>query len=247
MSESVEHNDEILAELAGGSDAEPSLGDSQPRRGASRASLKPKAEGIFQGLWASIFYSGRASGKSVMVCSAGRQEGASTIACGLALAGGESGGMSRVALVDFNLQNPSLHKMFKVKQTPGIFDVITGAVELEVAAQSITPTLDLYAVGKADHQKLGVLRTDALVKFFEKLSSSYDYVVVDVAAANHSADAQVLAGIVKDVVIVAHTNETSRMAVAQAKKRVESGGGRIAGIVLNMRTYPIPRFLYRRV
>ncbi len=245
MEESLENNEDMLAELAGGNDEPQS---EQPRRGGSRAaSLKPKAEGIFQSLWASIFYSGRTSGKSVLVCSAGRREGASTIACGLALAGGESGGMSRVAIVDFNLQNPSLHKLFKARQTPGIFDVITGSVELEIAAQSITPTLDLYAVGKTDHQKLGVLRTDALVKFFEKLSSSYDYVVVDVAAANHSADAQVLAGIVKDVVIVAHTNETSRMAVAQAKKRVESGGGRIAGIVLNMRTYPIPRFLYRRV
>jgi len=38
-----------------------------------------------------------------------------------------------------------------------------------------------------------------------------------------------------------------REAVAQAKKRIESGGGKVVGVVLNMRTFPIPNFLYRRV
>ena len=60
-------------------------------------------------------------------------------------------------------------------------------------------------------------------------------------------DAQVLAGVVKNTVLVAHTEQTPREVVAEAKKRIEASGGALVGLVLNLRSYPIPRFLYRRV
>ncbi len=70
---------------------------------------------------------------------------------------------------------------------------------------------------------------------------------MDVAAANHFPDAQVLAGKVREVVLVLRTEQTPREAVAQAKKRLEAGGGKLVGLVMNLRTYPIPQFLYKRV
>ncbi|MCK4602178.1 MAG: CpsD/CapB family tyrosine-protein kinase [Phycisphaerae bacterium] len=212
-----------------------------------RAGLNRKVQDIFRSLWTSIFYSGRTAGKSVLVCSADRQEGASTVAAGLALAGSEPVGVARVALVDFNLRDAALHKMLKAAQAPGVCEIVVDGAEPASVAQSIGAGLDFYAIGNADGRALNVLRSDALPGLFNTLSSSYDYVIVDVAAANHFPDAQVLAGIVKDVVMVAHTDQTPREAVAQAKKRIEAGGGRIAGLVLNLRTFPIPRFLYRRV
>ena len=36
-------------------------------------------------------------------------------------------------------------------------------------------------------------------------------------------------------------------ALALAKKRLEANGAHLAGVVLNLRSYPIPKFLYRRV
>lgn len=212
----------------------------------AKASLSPKAEEIFRGLWASLFYSGKAIGKAVLICSADSGEGASTIACGLALAGSTPAGSARVALVDFNLRKPSLHKMLGVNPSPGVGDVITGRAAPEDAAQRVNTSLDVYASGAADRRP-EVLRSDKLVEFFAVLRDGYDRVLVDVASVNHYPDAAVLAGIINDAVLVAHSDHTPREAVAQAKKRLESGGGRLAGIVLNMRTYPIPGFLYRRV
>ena len=212
-----------------------------------RATLKRKAEEVFRSLWTSIFYSGRTSGKSVQICCADRREGASTIACGLALAGSEPAGAARVALVDFNLRTPALYKMLKVKPSPGIREVVIDGMDPEAAAQPINPALDFYAAGQADERTLDILRSQALSRLFNTLGEAYEYVIVDVAPANRFPDVQVLAGLVKDVVMVAHTDQTPREAVAQAKKRIEAGGGRIAGLVLNLRTYPIPRFLYRRV
>ena len=211
------------------------------------ASLKRGAEEIFRAMWASLFYSERSIGKGVLICSSDRSEGASTIACGLALAGSMPSGVARVALVDFNLRNPALHKMLNLEQSPGIGEIIVDGLAPESAAQRLNASLDVYTAGKIDDRALEILRSNALGSFLNILSDGYDHVLVDVAPVNHFPDAQVLVGMLKDVVLVAHTDRTPREAVAQAKKRLESGGGKIAGLVLNLRTYPIPKFLYKRV
>lgn len=219
-----------------------------PMQGTVRASLRTgQTEEVFRGLWASLFYSGRPVGKSVLVCSADEGEGASTIACGLALAGSTPAGSARVALVDFNLRDPAVYRLLKVQQTPGVSEVLLDNVAPEVAAQRVNTSLDVYAVGNITGRLLQVLRSRKLSGFFSTLADGYDHVLVDAAAVNHYPDAQALAGVVKDVVLVAHTDRTPREAVGQAKKRLESSGGRVVGLVLNMRTYPIPGFLYRRV
>lgn len=218
-----------------------------PNEVKTKASLKPAGEEMFRGLWASLFYSGRMKGKSVVICSADRREGASTIACGLALAGTSPAGVARVALVDFNLRTPALHKLLGAKQSPGVAEIVADGLAPEQAAQRINAALDLYAVGDIKSRTLDVLRSDALGGFLTALNEGYDYVILDAASVNHFPDAQVLAGRAGQAVLVAHTDQTPREAVAQAKKRLEAAGGSLVGLVLNMRTYPIPTFLYKRV
>ncbi|MCJ7544474.1 MAG: CpsD/CapB family tyrosine-protein kinase [Phycisphaerae bacterium] len=219
-----------------------------PMEGAGRASLRAgQTDEVFRRLWASLFYSGRPVGKSVMVCAADEGEGASTIACGLALAGSTPAGSARVALVDFNLRGPTVHRLLRAPQAPGVSEILVQGLAPESAAQRVNTSLDFYAVGNPTGRLPEVLRNDKLSEFLSTLADGYDHVLVDVAAVNHYPDAQVLAGVVKDVLLVAYTDRTPREAVAQAKKRLESSGGRVVGLVLNMRTYPIPGFLYRRV
>ncbi len=212
-----------------------------------RAELTGQAEEIFRTMWASLFYSGRQVGKSLLVCSANRSEGASTVVCGLGIAGSGPTGAARVAMVDFNLREPALHRMVGAKAAPGVAEIIADGLAPESAAQRINVGLDIYAAGNVDGRTLDVLRNGRLGEFIATLSDGYDHVLVDAAAVNRFPDAQVLASVVGDIVLVAHSQRTAREAVAQARRSLEAGGGRIAGVVLNMRTYPIPKFLYRRL
>ncbi len=211
------------------------------------ASIKPRAEGVFNGLWASLFYSGKSGSRSVLICSADRGEGASTIAAGLAVAGGMPHGASKVALADFNFRKPALHNIFDLPQSPGIVEAVLQNIPFDSIAIPVTEGLDIFPAGQANGKMLDILRSGAVEGFLAALTGKYDYVLIDTAAANHYPDAQILAGIVREVMLVSHTEHTPREAVAQAKKRLESGGGKVIGVVLNMRTYPIPKFLYNRV
>ena len=218
-----------------------------PEPSSGRARLKRRADDVLRGLWAAVFYSGRVSGKSVVLCSSDRREGASTMAAGLAVAGSTPAGVARVALVDMNLRAPAQHKLFRTDAKPGVFDAVIGGAAPESVARRISPSLDVYPAGEVSGRALDVLRNERLPAFMRELERSYDHVLVDVAPANASPDVQVLAGICPDMVLVTRTDRTPREAVAQARKRIEVAGGKVVGLVLNLRRYPIPRFLYRRV
>jgi len=209
--------------------------------------LNPSVADVFRGLWVSLFYSGRDVGKTVLVCSSGAGEGASTIATALALAGGESSGLAKVALVDFNLRDPSAHNLLGLKLSPGVRDILARDADIDSVVQRVNGSLDVFSQGNGTGKPIDILRNDRIGPFFARLNELYDHVVVDVAPVNEYPDAQALAGTLGSVLLVAQTDRTPREAIVQARKRLEAGGGKLVGTVLNMRTYPIPRFLYHRV
>ncbi len=219
------------------------LSDSKP----AKATLSNKARDVYSSLWASLFYSGKLSGNGVLMCSAVREEGVSTTACALALAGSLPAGADRVALVDFNLRTPKIHKVLKLKPSPGVSEIITESRDPATVAQKVSAGLDVYVAGNGVGRSLDVLKSHNVAEFFKSLCDKYDYVVVDTAAVNHYPDAQILTSIIPEILLVTRAEKTTREAVGQAKKRLEAGGGKIAGMVMNLRKYPIPQFLYKRV
>ena len=210
--------------------------------------LNAVAEHAFDGLWASVFYAPASPPKSVLVCAANHKEGSTTVACGLALAGMSQSAGGRVLLADFNLRTPMVHKLMRLPGGPGLSDVLLGQCSLDEALQPINSApLDVLTVGGQADRVVDVLQSQRVGELMEQLAQRYEHAVFDAAPANTYPDAQVLAGTVGSVVLVAESGRTQREAVAAAKRRLESASGKVLGVVLNKRTYPIPKFLYRRV
>jgi capsular exopolysaccharide synthesis family protein len=202
-------------------------------------------------LWASVFFAPEGkSPKSVLVTSAERQEGATQIAAALAIAGAESQSELKIALVDFNLHYPRLHRVLGVQPRIGLAEAIRGECTLQEAVhETYLPNLGLIPAGEALGQPLGLLRSEQLQTFVKQLQESkeVDHVIIDTAATNLYPEAQTLASMVDGVVLVTWAGETRRESVAEAKKRIEQNQGRVLGVVLNQRRYVIPGFIYRRV
>jgi protein-tyrosine kinase len=238
--DSLVSGDEAVAEVGNLPDDVPVVSS-----GPHGTKLSPRASDLFHGMWASVFYSGRTTGKTILLTSAARREGVTTVACGLSLTDSDVEGSPRVALVDFNFRNPAVHNMLGLRESPGLVEALADGLSPDECVQKVNRNLDVFTVGAIGSRSLEVLRSEAVETFFDRMNETYDYVLVDSAAANHYPDAQVLGGVLKDVVLVVHSDLTPREAVAQAKKRIEAGGGRVVGLVLNMRKFPIPNFLYR--
>jgi Mrp family chromosome partitioning ATPase len=69
--------------------------------------------------------------RTIMVTSSVQREGKSTTVANLAVALARTG--RRVALVDLDLRRPSLNRLFRIRSSPGVTDVVLGRVTLSDA------------------------------------------------------------------------------------------------------------------
>lgn len=208
-----------------------------------------KAEDAVEQAWAGIFLSPeRAAPKSVVVTSAEPGEGVSQLAASLALVGSSTEHGARVALVDLNVRHPTVAKVFGIPEAPGVLEILRDNVPVSAAlVQAANPRLSLLAAGKGEDVPLSLLRSERVGELIRELVKDHDHVIIDAPAVNRLAIAPALATFTEGVVLVTRAGVTRRESVAEAKKRIELAQGKVVGIILNRREYPIPGFIYSRL
>ncbi len=212
------------------------------------AAVRPHAAAACEQIWSSIFAEGGADARarSVLFTSAERKEGASTLLAGAALVGAGLWSTEKLAVLDLNVRHPNLYRLLGGRPAPGLAEVVGGSATLESVSQPVgSQNLRLYAPGGEKGERMNLLAGGRLGELIRQIAEDNQYVLCDCAAVNIYPDAQVLAPLFDGVVLVTEAGATRREALAQAKKRIELAHGRVLGVVLNKRRYPVPRFLYR--
>jgi len=81
----------------------------------------------------------------------------------------------------------------------------------------------------------------------EQLRKTFEYVLVDAPAVSGNSETPIFGRAADGVVMVLEAFSTRREAALKAKERIQASGGKLIGIVLNDRRFPIPEKLYRRL
>lgn len=210
---------------------------------ACSAKVTSRADDAIRQVWGTVFFSPeRKAPQTVVVTSAEPREGVTEIACALGLVGSVN---RRIALVDFNFRRPRMGQLFGLSAGPGAAEVMAGQVDLPRALAKVGDQLDVLQAGRTE--KGVTLHSEAVVDLLGQLTREHDHVIIDAPSASQEATAQSVGGLTDGVLLVARSGITRREAVAEAKKRIEMAQGRVLGVILNQRKYPIPGFLYRRL
>lgn len=116
---------------------------------------------------------------SLLVTSALKGEGKTTVSTNLALALAMIASDRRVAFVDLDLRSASVAAVMGIRKGPGIEDVMAGSCDLEAACLSTdVASLDLYPVLRPTRQAHELLGW-AAERVLEELVERYDYVIAD--------------------------------------------------------------------
>ena len=167
----------------------------------------------------------------LLITSAQASEGKSTTASALASSLAAIG--RNVLLIDADLRNPSLHKLFGVSNTSGFSNILAGMSALD---DEIQPTrlanLKLLSGGPTPPNPAELLTSDRLRAILNEAGSKYDVVILDGPPVMGLADAPLLATAASGTILVIEAGETGHQMALSALKRVESGGARVLGVVL---------------
>lgn len=131
--------------------------------------------------------------RRLMVTSAIAGEGKSFVASNLAVSLAMTG--KKVALMDFDLNNPSLHKKFNVKQRIGISEFLQGRASIEdiIANSAVNENLSLFVTGKLPIDPAELLLNGKMEELFDDLSGRFDYLIIDVPPIGPVSDAYSIA------------------------------------------------------
>lgn len=149
---------------------------------------------------------------SLLVTSALKGEGKTTVSTNLALALAMIASDRKVAFVDLDLRSASVAAVMGIRTGPGIEDVMSGACELEAARLSTdVASLDVYPVlrpTRQAHELLGWAAERVLGELVER----YDYVIADGPPVLPVPDTPLLAPLVGGCLAVVRSRFTRHSA-----------------------------------
>ncbi len=130
--------------------------------------------------------------KRILVTSAISGEGKSFIASNLALALAISG--RKVALLDLDLNNPSLSKKLKINHPKGVTDFLLNECDLEdiIHRTDLDPNLYIASTGRLPRNPTELLMNDRTELLLKQLDKDFDYIVIDTAPVIPVTDAYIL-------------------------------------------------------
>jgi Mrp family chromosome partitioning ATPase len=154
----------------------------------------------------------------------------------------------RVLVIDGNPRHPSLHRHFAAPEAPGLAEYVQGVVPRDdIVHATGFANLSIVPLGRCADRSQAERISERLGEVVRAYSSAYDYVLVDIdfIGSPFFSPSAVSAG--DGVVLVIRASKTNRLVASRACDTVRVIGGRILGVVLNRREFPIPDFLYRRL
>jgi capsular exopolysaccharide synthesis family protein len=171
--------------------------------------------------------------RKILVTSGSPYEGKTTTAVNTALTFAQNG--ANVLLIDCDLRRPQVHNHFDLPNSEGLTSYLSGERELEplIQTSTVSANLKLITAGPSAANPADFLGSTEMRQMIDKVSSQFDYVIIDSSPASSFADASIISTLVDGVVLVVHSQRSSRVIVRRVKDRLQAVGASIYGVVLN--------------
>ena len=179
------------------------------------------------------------SQKSLLVTSGMPKEGKTFLATNLAWIMAQSKNQ-KVLLIDADLRCPSAHLMLGAPGVPGLAEFLEGkAEESQILQQGPLSNFFFIPSGHCPENPVELLTTTALKKFIARLSTQFDWIVVDSSPVASICDAQLIAPFMDGILLVIGAGASSAEIAVRARDLLADMG--LLGVILN---YVDPREAY---
>ncbi|WP_417372120.1 GumC family protein [Gelidibacter japonicus] len=170
--------------------------------------------------------------KVLMITSATKGEGKSTVAANLAIT--FTGSDKKVLIIDLDLRRPTQHKIFGENREPGLTDILFGTSSKDqVIRSTVAPNVDLITVGRKTPEPASVLDSRRLKQLIDELSADYDHIILDTAPYGIISDSASLLRLVDGLVVVSRFNVTTKRELSFTLEGLSHLNADVVGVVLN--------------
>ncbi len=190
----------------------------------------PLAEAI-RSLRTSLRFSTREGApKSTFITSSAAGEGKSTVSINLATAYAQSG--NKILLIDADLRNPSLHKLFKLENYTGLTNYLAGGgSSSDIYRPTMIKNLDVITSGPIPPDPVELLSGNRMGTLLSNASADFDYIIVDGPPVLGLADALVISGLCDATILTIEAGKTRKVTLMKSLKRLERAHSNLVGLL----------------
>jgi succinoglycan biosynthesis transport protein ExoP len=177
--------------------------------------------------------------RTMLVTSALGGAGKTTVTYNLGVAFAQQG--ARVLLIDGDLRNPDLHRLFSTPVAPGLSEACGNPTSTEmagIAQHSSLPTLFLLPAGKEPELPTELFVSPGFDSVLRKLSNQFDYVLIDSPPILAVTDASIIATKVSAITAVVRSRRTTRPVLSALVQAMHRTNAPVLSFVLNDVRHP---------
>lgn len=171
--------------------------------------------------------------RTLMITSAGPQEGKSVTAANIAIVMAQAG--QRVILVDADLRRPMIDRLFDLKNNVGLTTILldSEASLSDMLQATMLDNLKIMTAGPVPPNPSELLGSKRMGYLIEALKKQADAIIFDSAPVTAVTDASVLAQRLDGTLLVVDAGHTRRALAQRAKEALIAVGATLVGVVLN--------------
>jgi len=153
-----------------------------------------------------------------------------------------------IVIVDADVQCPSLHAYFGVRNAVGLTNALAGHDSVQSYSHAVAGCeLTVLTSGPLTKNWQHLLAGDFMTERLREIRAHFDYVLITAPPIAECPSMGALGQRADGTVLVIEANDTRRDTALRAKQQWERANARLLGAVLNNRTFPIPDSLYARL
>ena len=152
----------------------------------------------------------------------------------------------KIVLIDADLHNSGLHKLFQIPVEPGLTDLLTNRCAISDALHQIE-NINLFVIpsGISSRKTIGDIPQDNMIELTEKIREQFDYILIDSPPLLEATDSLSVA-IASDLTfLVLRANKVQREVAEKAKLLLQGNDCAIGGVIFNRALQVIPGWIYR--
>jgi receptor protein-tyrosine kinase len=138
----------------------------------------------------------------------------------------------RTLLLDANLREPTLHRLFGLSDGYGLSDFIAGRTDVVPLSVPLLHSLWILPGGTPAPNPQELLTHERYRNLPSQINESFDVILVNTAPLSQSLDAQIVAARAGVAVIVAKQDVTRMAALDDAQRRLRNSGVTVLGAAL---------------
>ncbi len=169
--------------------------------------------------------------KTLLVTSMSPGEGKSSISAALAATIAEAG--KKTLLIDADMRRPVQYKNLALENTSGLSSFLAGVDSTELICKGLVENLDVITSGPVPPNPSELLSSERAQELIQKLSKSYDMIIIDSPPLISVTDSLILGRSVEGVIIVTHAGSTTYEMLTKGLKLLTENAVPVTGMVIN--------------